>query len=125
MRLLLDTHVFLWCVKNDRRLNKETRNKISNATEVYVSSASIWEAVIKVKLKKLEVNIDQMVKAISSSGFLELPITIQHAATVSRLADFHRDPFDRILIAQAISEPLTLFTADHELKNYSDFIEVI
>lgn len=125
MRLLLDTHVFLWCIKNDRRLNKEARNKISSATEVYVSSASIWEAAIKIKLKKLEANIDQMVKAISSSGFLELPIKVQHAAAVFRLEDFHRDPFDRILIAQAITEPLTLLTADQELKNYSVFVELL
>ena len=125
MRLLLDTHVFLWCIKNDRRLSKTTRSKILDATEVYVSSASIWEAIIKVKLKKLDVDIDQMVKAIPKSGFLELPITAHHAAAVSRLADIHRDPFDRILIAQAISEPLTFLTADAALKNYSDLVEVI
>ncbi|MBF8263494.1 MAG: PilT protein domain protein [Parachlamydiales bacterium] len=125
MRLLLDTHVFLWCIKNDRRLSKTVRGKISQATEVYVSSASIWEAMIKIKLKKLDVDIGQMVDAIFESGFLELPITAKHAATISCLSDIHRDPFDRILIAQAIYEPLTFITADHELKNYSQLVEII
>ena len=125
MRLLLDTHVFLWCIKNDRRLSAAARSKIIQATEVYVSSASIWEATIKIKLKKLDADIDEMVEAIAESGFLELPIITQHAAAVSRLSDFHRDPFDRILIAQAIIEPLTFLTADAELRKYSDLIEVI
>ncbi len=125
MRLLLDTHVFLWCVKSDRRISKTTRSKIINADEVYVSSASIWEVTIKVKLKKLDVNIKELVDAITESGFLELPITARHALTVSHLADIHRDPFDRILIAQAIAEPLIFLTADVALKNYSDLIEMI
>ena len=125
MRLLLDTHVFLWCIKNDRRLSKITRSKILQATDVYVSSASIWEATIKIKLNKLDADVDQLVEAIPESGFLELPVTVHHAAAVSRLPDIHRDPFDRILIAQAIVEPLTFLTADAELKNYSDLVEVI
>ncbi|MGC2595335.1 MAG: type II toxin-antitoxin system VapC family toxin [Rhabdochlamydiaceae bacterium] len=125
MRLLLDTHLFLWAIKNDRRLSKTTRSKILNASDVYVSSASIWEVAIKVKLKKLDADVDQIVDAISESGFLELPVSARHAATVCRLSDIHRDPFDRILIAQAISEPLTFLTADSGLKNYSDLVEVV
>ena len=125
MRLLLDTHIYLWCIKNDRRLSKATRSKILQATDVYVSSASIWEVMIKIRLKKIDADVDQIVEAISESGFLELPITVHHAAAVSRLPDIHRDPFDRMLIAQAISEPLTFLTADAELKNYSDLVEVI
>lgn len=125
MRLLLDTHIFLWCVKNDRRISKAVRSKIIHASEVYVSSASIWEATIKVKLKKLDVNIVELVDSIAESGFLELPITAHHASTVNYLAEIHRDPFDRILIAQAISEPLTFLTADTQLRNYSDLVEVI
>lgn len=125
MRLLLDTHIFLWAIKNDRRLSKATRSKILNASDVFVSSASIWEAAIKAKLKKLDADMDQIVDAISESGFVELSITARHAATVCRLSDIHRDPFDRILIAQAISEPLTFITADTALKNYSDLVEVV
>jgi PIN domain nuclease of toxin-antitoxin system len=125
VRLLLDTHIFLWSIKDDRRLSKITRLKILHASDVYISSASIWEVAIKIKLKKLDADIDQIVDAIPESGFVELPITARHAATVCRLSDIHRDPFDRILIAQAISEPLTFLTADAELKNYSDLVEVV
>ena len=125
MRILLDTHVFLWYTKADRKLSTKSRSMIQNAIEVYVSSASIWEAAIKVRLGKLDVKIDDLVKAISSSGFLELPITAEHAAAVDRLSDLHRDPFDRILLAQAITEPLTFLTADEILKDYSRLVTII
>lgn len=125
MRLLLDTHIFLWCINGDRRLPKAAKSKILNAYDVYVSSASIWEAVIKIRLKKLDADPEKLVNAITQSGFQELSITVQHVTAVSRLPDLHRDPFDRILIAQAIVEPLTLLTADLALKNYSDLIEVV
>jgi PIN domain nuclease of toxin-antitoxin system len=92
---------------------------------VYVSSASIWESTIKIKLKKLDADVNQIVEAIAESGFLELPITVYHAAAVSTLPDIHRDPFDRILIAQTISEPLTFLTADSQLRHYSKLVEVI
>ncbi len=69
--------------------------------------------------------IDELVKAISSSGFLELPITAEHAAATHRLSDFHRDPFDRILLAQAITEPLAFLTADELLKDYSKLVIII
>ena len=93
--------------------------------EVYVSSASIWEATIKIKLKKLDVDVDELVEAITESGFLELPITAHHAAAVNHLSEIHRDLFDPILIAQAIFEPLTFLTAGAVLRNYSELIEVI
>ena len=125
MRLLLDTHVFLWCVKDDRRLTKAAREILAGATEVYVSSASIWEAAIKAKLGKLEANVDALVSSIADSGFLELPITAKHAAAVGRLPDVHNDPFDRMLIAQAISEPLRFLTADDVLGQYSELVELI
>lgn len=125
MRLLLDTHIFIWSINDDRRLSKIVRSKILSASAVYISSASIWEAVIKIQIKKLEANVDQLIEAISGSGFTELPITALHAATLSSLHFPHRDPFDRILIAQAISEPLTLITADAHLRDYSELVEVI
>jgi len=125
MRILLDTHVFLWYTKSDRKLSAKSRSMIQNATEVYVSSASIWEATIKVRLGKLDVKIDDLVKAITTSGFSELPITVDHAAAVDRLSELHRDPFDRILLAQAITEPLTFLTADETLKDYSRLVIII
>ncbi len=125
MRILLDTHVFLWYTKSDRKLSKQSRSIIQNAIEVYISSASIWEAMIKVRIGKLDVKIDDLVKAIPASGFSELPITVAHAAAVDRLADFHRDPFDRILLAQAITEPLVFLTADEMLKDYSGLVTIV
>ncbi len=125
MRILLDTHVFLWYTKTDRKLSAKSRFMIQNATEVYVSSASIWEATIKVKLGKLDVKIDELLRAIPASGFLELPIMAEHAAAVGHLPDHHRDPFDRILLAQAVTEPLTFLTADETLKNYSKLVTMI
>jgi len=99
MKLLLDTHVFLWCAKDDKKLSKKAKSKILHPDHVYVSSASIWEAAIKIKLKKLQANIDALVDAIDKCGFSELVVTVHHAAAVSRLQDLHRDPFDRILLA--------------------------
>jgi PIN domain nuclease of toxin-antitoxin system len=125
MRLLLDTHVYLWCVNDDRKLSAKARALIMAADEVYVSSASIWEAAIKVRLKKLNVNINDLVSAISKSGFLELAVSSAHAATTAQLPDIHRDPFDRILIAQAITEPLRFLTVDAVMKQYSDLVELI
>lgn len=125
MRLLLDTHVFLWCIKNDRKLTKAARSKMLAANEVFVSSASIWEIAIKIKLKKLNAEIDQIVDSVIESGFSELPVMIHHAAKVCDLPEIHRDPFDRILIAQALCEPLTFLTADAVLKQYSDLVELI
>lgn len=125
MRLLLDTHIFLWCIQGNARRTKSIRSKLLHASEIYVSSASIWEMTIKIKLNKLEGNIETIVGAISESGFSELPITSAHAAAVSKLPDIHRDPFDRMLIAQAISEPLRFLTADVLLGQYSELVQVI
>ena len=125
MRILLDAHVFLWHVRADRKLTTKSRTIIQNAAQVYVSSASIWEAAIKTKLGKLDVKISDLVEAISSSGFLELPITAEHAAATSHLSDVHRDPFDRILLAQAVTEPLTFLTADALLKHYSTLVTMV
>ena len=125
MRILLDTNIFLWCILDDAKLNKKAKALINDADERYVSSASIWEMTIKIKLNKLEGDISAIVEAISESGFLELPITSAQAAAVSGLPDIHRDPFDRMLIAQAISEPLTLLTADVLLAQYTELVHVI
>jgi PIN domain nuclease of toxin-antitoxin system len=125
MRLLLDTHVYLWWLQDHPKLSKEGRSKIVAATEVYISSASIWEATIKAGIGKLEVDVNQLVAEIENSGFQELPISARHASRVAELPELHRDPFDRILIAQALCEPLRLLTADSILKGYSELVEVI
>ncbi|SIT41088.1 PilT protein domain protein [Paraburkholderia ribeironis] len=122
MRLLLDTHVFLWSVTDDRKLTKAARKLILDADDVFVSSASIWEASIKAGLGKLDVDVNLLVSEIAASGFLELPVLAVHAAMVRDLPDIHRDPFDRLLVAQALSEPLRLVTSDGHLSNYTDLV---
>ncbi|MES2142072.1 MAG: type II toxin-antitoxin system VapC family toxin [Pseudomonadota bacterium] len=125
MRLLLDTHIYLWVLKGDRKLSKAAHALIQNASKIYISSISIWEAAIKTKLGKLDVDINNLIGAISLSGFSELPLTAKHMVEFDRLPNLHRDPFDRILIAQAISEPLRLLTVDKMLKKYSALVEII
>jgi PIN domain nuclease of toxin-antitoxin system len=122
MRLLLDTHVFLWSVTDDRKLSKAARKLILDADDVFVSSASIWEASIKAGLGKLDVDVDLLVSEIEASGFSELPVRAIHAAMVRNLPDIHRDPFDRLLVAQALSEPLRLVTSDGHLSKYTDLV---
>jgi len=125
MHLLLDTHLFIWWLENDKQLSKKARSLISEAVEVYISSVSIWEAVIKIQLGKLDVDVNDLVGAIESEGFIELPVRAQHAALIKELPLIHRDPFDRMLVAQAIYEPLRLLTSDKILKQYSELIELV
>jgi PIN domain nuclease of toxin-antitoxin system len=122
MRVLLDTHIYLWAVTDDPKLSAAARKIILDADEVFVSAASIWEASIKVGLGKLDADIDQLVAEIEASGFSELPVRAAHAAMVRNLPDIHRDPFDRILVAQAMAEPLRLISADGYLSKYSELV---
>lgn len=122
MRLLLDTHVFLWSVADSPELPKKAKDAIRDADEVFVSAASLWEISIKVGLGKLKANPQELVRAISASGFTELPITALHAAQVETLPEHHKDPFDRLLVAQALTEPMHLLTADAQLKVYTDLV---
>lgn len=125
MTRLLDTQVYLWYLADSLELSEEARQMIASAEEVFVSAASIWEAVIKVGLKKLKADPHQLVKGIHGSGFRELPVTAAHAAAIANLKPLHRDPFDRLLIAQAICEPLRLLTADRQLSPYSDLVDLV
>jgi PIN domain nuclease of toxin-antitoxin system len=125
MRLLLDTHVFLWAVTANRRLKSSTRQLLSQADAVYVSAASIWEIAIKSRLGKIEADVNELAGAIDGSGFIELPVSAQHAAAVGRLPLHHTDPFDRLLLAQAFFEPLRFVTADRVLAAYGGAIELV
>lgn len=122
MRILLDTHIFLWAVSSDRKLSKKARQLIVDAAEVYVSAATIWEISIKAGLDKISVDVDELIAEIGAAGFLELPVSNAHAAAVRSLPDHHRDPFDRLLVAQAITEPLRLLSADEHVWKYSDLV---
>lgn len=125
MRLLLDTHVFLWAVADSPRLNAEARRMIADAEVVHVSAASVWEAAIKVRLGKLRADVDALAGAIAGSGFVELPVRAAHCAGVALLPEHHADPFDRLLVAQALAEPLRLVTADAQLARYPALVSVV
>jgi PIN domain nuclease of toxin-antitoxin system len=125
MRLLLDTHIFLWYLAASRKLPSLIISRIESADIVYVSAASIWEASIKIRLGKLQADANDLIAGIASSGFVELPITAMHSAVAASLPEYHCDPFDRMLIAQAVTEPLRLLTADGLLRQYSELVEVI
>jgi PIN domain nuclease of toxin-antitoxin system len=90
-----------------------------------VSSASIWETAIKVGAGKLKANLDELVAQIAQDGFIELAVSYRHAAAVTSLPGIHRDPFDRMLVAQAICESMPLLTADRVLAKYSRLVELV
>jgi PIN domain nuclease of toxin-antitoxin system len=125
MRLLIDTHIFIWSVTANRQLRANTRALLAEAEAVYVSSASIWEIAIKSRLGKIEGDADALARAIEDSGFQELAITARHAAAVAKLPLHHADPFDRLLLAQAFTEPLRFITADGALAAYGGPVEVV
>jgi PIN domain nuclease of toxin-antitoxin system len=125
MRLLLDTQVFLWWLADSRKLGKPARDRIEAADEVYVSAASIIECEAKIAAGLLEGDTEEVARGIRASGFLELPVRVRAAAAAASLkrvpeADF----FDRLLVAQAMAEPLRFVTANAALKGYSELVEI-
>jgi PIN domain nuclease of toxin-antitoxin system len=125
MRLLLDTQIFLWAAAGSSRLKPQARRLIEAADEVHVSAASVWEVAIKARLGKLRADPEEVAAAIEASGFRELPVRAAHAAGVANLELHHSDPFDRLLIAQALAEPLRLLTADAALARYSNVVMLV
>jgi PIN domain nuclease of toxin-antitoxin system len=119
MRLLLDTNVVIRLRQNERQIDRKTRRVIEDAAVVYVSAASIWEIAIKVSARKLAIDIDRLEAGLLQAGIEPLAITWTHARKACDVAPAHRDPFDRLLLAQAICEPLHLLTSDHQLAQYS------
>lgn len=117
MRLLLDTHVVLWWQENSPVLRTDVRRTIASADVVYVSAASAWEAEIKRGLGKLTLPAP-FSDVLTLNDFVELPITMRHAAATAALPTHHRDPFDRMLVAQTLVEGCTLVTADRALALY-------
>ena len=125
MKALLDTHLVLWAMQDSKQLSASARKQILAAEANYVSAASLWEIAIKASLGKLAVDGEEFEEQLGAAGFLPLPITWQHTVQVRKLPMHHRDPFDRMLIAQAVSEPLRLLTHDANLRVYSDLVTVV
>ena len=128
MRILLDTHLLLWAMAASRKLSRAVKSQLLDPhNDIYYSAASLWEIAIKRGLQRTDfkLDIDALMAALEASGFLELPITAAHAVGVARLPPIHKDPFDRLLVAQSMAEPLTLLTNDALLADYWDGVKVI
>jgi PIN domain nuclease of toxin-antitoxin system len=125
MNLLLDTHVFLWFVIQSPRLSKTVYHQIETTPVVYISAASLWEIVIKIQLNKLAADPNELAAKIADSGFQELPVSVLHTLALERLPLHHRDPFDRILVAQAQVEHLRMLTCDASLKPYGPVCQML
>jgi PIN domain nuclease of toxin-antitoxin system len=122
VRLLLDTQILYWFFYEPEKLSPKAMQHLTAAEAVLVSSVSVWEIAIKVRIGKMKADPRRMVERFDAAGFGELPIYSRHAAAVSDLPLHHGDPFDRLLIAQAMSEPLHLLTTDAQLKPYSHLV---
>lgn len=121
MDLLLDTHTLIWFLNGDKRLSEKAKTIIEDLDNAnFISIASIWEIAIKVSLDKLKFpqGFKHLLELIEENGFELLPISIEHAITVSKLKFIHRDPFDRLLVAQSKNNSLTIITKDENIKKY-------
>jgi PIN domain nuclease of toxin-antitoxin system len=119
---ILDTHALLWFISNDTKLSSKAKSIIENAdNDIILSAAIVWEISIKAKIGKIRLHkeLDQLIAEILKQyNFTPLAITIPHVIRVNSLPDIHRDPFDRVLVAQSISEDIPLITADPQIKKY-------
>ncbi|WP_207002636.1 type II toxin-antitoxin system VapC family toxin [Trinickia mobilis] len=122
MRMLLDTNVFLWVLAGSDRISKVRDLILADETEVFVSVASFWEIAIKHTIGKLALDVPEARCAAIDSGFHELPVLGAHTEALSKLPLLHRDPFDRLLVAQAIVEPMRLMTGDGSMAQYSELV---
>ena len=121
MKLLLDTQILLWAAGLPKRLSPAARKLLSDPQNTLLfSAASLWEVTIKKSLGRADFQVEPRVlrRGLLDNGYTELPITSQHAVTVDGLPDLHRDPFDRLLLAQALSEGISLVTNDAQLAKY-------
>ena len=128
MTFLLDTHVLLWAAGDPRRLTAETRDLLRDpVTELTLSTASIWEVVIKSALGRSDFRVDprQLRDGLIQNGYRELAIRSEHALAVGLLPPIHNDPFDRILVAQAQVEGITLLTGDEKLARYPGSVQAV
>jgi PIN domain nuclease of toxin-antitoxin system len=124
VRILLDTHILLWALATPAKLPIHLRRELDQV-DVFVSAASIWEVAIKSSIGKIDANPRHVHSAALDAGFKPLPVTGEHAARVGMLALVHKDPFDRLLVAQAQVEQLSLVTNDAALSDYGEVVRVL
>ena len=121
MKLLLDTQILLWAAGQPERLSAAARKQLSNPkNELLFSAASLWEITIKRSLGRDDFRVEPRLlrRGLLDNGYIELPVTSEHAVSIDALPNLHKDPFDRILLAQALTEGITLLTADAQLARY-------
>jgi PIN domain nuclease of toxin-antitoxin system len=128
MRLLLDTHLLLWAAGQPEKLSDSARILLATPENgLFFSAASIWEIVIKLGLGREDFRVDphRLRKMLAVSGYTELPVTAEHALRVDSLPLIHKDPFDRLLIAQARAEGLVLLTSDSAVAQYQESVLLV
>jgi PIN domain nuclease of toxin-antitoxin system len=121
VKLLLDSHLLVWVSSTSKRLSSAARSLIGNSdNDLFFSAASVWELAIKQGSKRYDVNVDAALlrRGLLDNGYVELPVSSDHAVAIRTLPNLHKDPFDRILIAQATIEGITLLTADPIVARY-------
>jgi PIN domain nuclease of toxin-antitoxin system len=124
--LLLDSRILLWHVEpGAKRLPARAKGIITDAESVHFSIVSLWEIAIKAAKGQLDIDLDILSAAVDQAALRELPIKRQHIQTLRTFSFHHRDPFDRMLVAQAVTEPLHLLTSDEKLKPYSDLVVLV
>ncbi|PIQ71542.1 PIN domain nuclease [Candidatus Roizmanbacteria bacterium CG11_big_fil_rev_8_21_14_0_20_37_16] len=118
MKYLIDTHILIWWAENNKKLKKQYKKIIANGDNIiFVSVASVWEIIIKTKLKKIKLNVP-VNKIIEKYNFHILDIKIDHILELNKLEDYHKDPFDRLLVTQSKVEDLILLTDDKLINQY-------
>ena len=125
IQFLLDTNVIIWLSENNPRINQIKPLLLSTEAEVFISPVSYWEIAIKVRTGKLKANVDELRSNAKKHDFSELPITSNYIKAYLELPDLHKDPFDHMLLAQAITCPMRLITGDSLLADYSPLVMVV
>lgn len=125
MKLLLDTHLLLWWMASDPSLSNQARALIADpANTIFVSAVSLWEIWLKASIGKLRI-APEFEERLSTESFESLPLTAKHVRQIASLAWHHRDPFDRMLVAQALADNMTLLSADRAIALYGDFVRLV
>ncbi|WP_020533739.1 type II toxin-antitoxin system VapC family toxin [Flexithrix dorotheae] len=119
-QILVDTHAFIWFVEGNKLLSREARRQIEAASDPYLSMVSVWEIAIKISIDKLKMKLpfERLQEMIDSNGFKILPIQLEHTQLLINLPFHHKDPFDRLIIAQAMQENLPLISIDGNFEKY-------
>ncbi|MBV8048678.1 MAG: type II toxin-antitoxin system VapC family toxin [Paludibacterium sp.] len=126
MNVLLDTHIALWAIVDDPKLPKAAREMLLRPeVRVYTSTVSLWEIAVKHSLGKLPISSQYAQSAFNAAGFDSLPILPEHVTRTEELPWIHKDPFDRMLIAQALTEPMRLLTVDSKFGGYPGLIQLL